>query len=414
MNAEIITIGDEILLGQIVDSNSAWIGQQLNLLNIAVSQITSISDKSEAISNALFLASSRADLIIVTGGLGPTKDDLTKNTISTYFGKPLVRDAAVLAHVETLFARVAPGKVMPLVNQAQADVVEGSVVLFNDVGTAPGMWMEHTNKIYVFMPGVPFEMKFLMTNRVLPKLKEFAYQQVVEHRHIITIGLGESFLAEKILDIEESLPHNIKLAYLPKVGLVRLRLTQIGNTEKGIDFYHEQLITRLGSHVVAVKDVTMEEAIVEAFTTDNMKLAVAESCTGGSIASAITAISGASAMFDCGVVSYHNRIKQVMLDVQADTLAQFGAVSEQTVIEMAEGVKKIANADYAIATSGIAGPNGGTADKPVGTVWIAISGKERTQTKLFHFRNNRIINIERTVANAFAMLWNMYVADKHK
>lgn len=412
MNAEIITIGDEILLGQIVDSNSAWIGQQLNLLNIRVQQITSISDTAEAISNALNLASKRADLIIVTGGLGPTKDDVTKQTIASYFGKKLVRDAKVLAHVQGLFTRIAPDKIMPKVNQAQADVVEDCEVLFNDVGTAPGMWITDKDKYFAFLPGVPFEMKFLVTNRILPKLKENASLQLVEHRHIISIGLGESFLAEKIADIENSLPENIKLAYLPKVGLVRLRLSQIGESDVPVDFYHQQLVKRLGHHVVATKDVSIEQAIVEAFANDNLKLATAESCTGGSIASGITAISGASAMFDCGIVAYHNRIKQNVLGVKEETLKEFGAVSEKTVIEMAEGVKKLAGANYSIATSGIAGPGGGTPDKPVGTVWIAVSGKYETKTKLFHFRNDRAINIERTVAQAFAMLWNMYVNDK--
>jgi len=412
MNAEIITIGDEILLGQIVDSNSAWIGQQLNLLNIRVQQITSISDSAEAISNALDEASNRAELIIVTGGLGPTKDDVTKQTIATYFGKKLVRDAQVLAHVQGLFARIAPGKIIPEVNQAQADVVEGCEVLFNDLGTAPGMWITDQGKAYAFLPGVPFEMKFLVTNRILSKLEESASSQHIEHRHIISIGLGESFLAEKISDIENSLPENVKLAYLPKVGLVRLRLSQVGVSENSIDFYHQQLIERLGNHVVATKDVTIEEAIVGAFANDNLKLAAAESCTGGSIASGVTAISGASSVFDCGIVAYHNRIKQQILGVKAETLESHGAVSEQTVIEMAEGVKKLAASDYALATSGIAGPGGGTPEKPVGTVWIAVSGKYETKTKLFHFRNDRAINIERTVAQAFAMLWNMYVNDK--
>ena len=414
MKAEIITIGDEILLGQIVDSNSAWIGQQLNALNISVNQITSISDVPEAIWNALEQASIRADVIIVTGGLGPTNDDVTKQSISKYFGMPLVRNQAVLNHVQGLFSTVAPHKDMPEVNKSQADVIQGSDVLFNDVGTAPGMWISKLGKIYVFLPGVPFEMKFLMSNRVLPKLKEINSQLIIEHRHIITIGLGESFLAETIKDIENSLPKNIKLAYLPKLALVRLRLTQIGRSEQGIDFWHNKLIERLGTHVVATEDVTIEEAIVKAFTKDALKLAVAESCTGGSIASGITAISGASGMFDCGIVAYHNTIKQQFLGVKEQTLKDFGAVSEQTVVEMAEGIKRISNADYAIATSGIAGPSGGLPNKPVGTVWVAVSGKFETITKLFHFHNDRLINIERTVANSFALLWNMYIKDKGK
>ncbi len=410
MNAEIITIGDEILLGQIVDSNSAWIGQQLNLLNIRVRQITSIADRAQDITQSLTLASSRAQLIIVTGGLGPTKDDVTRQTISTYFNKPLVRDAAVLKHVETLFNRFAPDRMMPEINKAQADVLEGCEVLFNDVGTAPGMWVEHQQIKYVFLPGVPFEMKFLVTNRILPKLID-VQREAVAHRHIITIGLGESFLAREIADIEESLPEAIKLAYLPKLGLVRLRLTQIGESENSIDYFHNLLIERLGRHVVSNSDISLEQAIVESFTQRGLKLATAESCTGGGIASSITSIPGSSSIFDCGIVAYHNTVKQNLLGVDPKVLEQYGAVSEQTVIQMAEGVKKLAYADYAIASSGIAGPGGGTPEKPVGTVWIAVSGKNKTISRLFNFKNSREINIERSIAQALAMLWNLYIEE---
>ena len=410
MNAEIITIGDEILLGQIVDSNSAWIGQQLNLLNIRVRQITSIADKAQDITQSLSLASSRAELIIVTGGLGPTKDDVTRQTISTYFNKPLVRDAAVLKHVETLFKRFAPDRMMPEINKAQADVLGGCEVLFNDVGTAPGMWIEHQQIKYVFLPGVPFEMKFLTTNRILPKLRD-EQREAVAHRHIITIGLGESFLAREITDIEESLPESIKLAFLPKLGLVRLRLTQIGESESSIDYFHNLLVERLGRHVVSTSDISLEQAIVESFTQKGLKLATAESCTGGGIASSITSVPGASCIFDCGIVAYHNTIKQNLLGVDPKVLDQYGAVSEQTVIQMAEGVKKLSHADYAIASSGIAGPGGGTPEKPVGTVWIAVSGKNKTISRLFNFQNSREINIERSIAQALAMLWNLYIEE---
>lgn len=410
MNAEIITIGDEILLGQIVDSNSAWIGQQLNLFNIRVRQITSIADKAQDITQSLSLASSRAELIIVTGGLGPTKDDVTRQTISTYFNKPLVRDAAVLKHVETLFKRFAPDRMMPEINKAQADVLDGCEVLFNDVGTAPGMWIEHQQIKYVFLPGVPFEMKFLTTNRILPKLRD-GQREAVAHRHIITIGLGESFLAREITDIEESLPESIKLAYLPKLGLVRLRLTQIGESESSIDYFHNLLVERLGRHVVSTSDISLEQAIVESFTQKGLKLATAESCTGGGIASSITSVPGASCIFDCGIVAYHNTIKQNLLGVDPKVLDQYGAVSEQTVIQMAEGVKKLSHADYAIASSGIAGPGGGTPEKPVGTVWIAVSGKNKTISRLFNFQNSREINIERSIAQALAMLWNLYIEE---
>lgn len=410
MNAEIITIGDEILLGQIVDSNSAWIGQQLDLLNIRVKQITSIADREVDISQTLAAASARADIIIVTGGLGPTKDDVTKQTISKYFNQPLVRNTTVLAHVEALFNRFAPGIPMPEINKAQADVLQGCEVLFNDVGTAPGMWVEQDGKKYAFLPGVPFEMKYLITNRILPKLAD-SKKVVIAHRHIITIGLGESFLANEIADIEDALPSNIKLAYLPKLGLVRLRLTQIGPSEQSIDSFHQLLIERLGHHVVADEDISLEEAIVKNFTQKCLKLATAESCTGGSLAGSITAVAGASAVFDCGIVAYHNAIKTQLLGVKQSTLEEFGAVSESTVIQMAEGIKHLSKADYAIATSGIAGPGGGSKDKPVGTVWVAVSGKTKTITKLFHFQNSRLINIERTIAQALAMLWNLYVEE---
>lgn len=410
MKAEIITIGDEILLGQIVDTNSAWIGAQLNTLNISVKQITSISDERGAIYQSLKLASSRADLIIVTGGLGPTKDDVTKETISTYFNSPLVRDEKVLTHVKNIFSR--SGKEMPVINYAQADVLDCAEVLFNDVGTAPGMWVEYEGKYYVFLPGVPFEMKFLIENRVLPKVKTLLPHSILYHAHIITVGLGESFLAKQIADIEDRLPPHIKLAYLPKLGLVRLRLTAEGQNleplQKEVESFQQEIANRLEKHVIALQDVSFEEVIIDEFIKHNLKLATAESCTGGGIASAITRFSGASSIFDCGVVAYHNDIKQQLLGVDLAVLEEFGAVSEQTVIQMAEGVKRISAADYGIATSGIAGPTGGTPEKPVGTVWIAVAGKTETVTKKFEFHNNRVINIERSITQSLILLWHLF------
>lgn len=410
MKAEIITIGDEILLGQIVDTNSAWIGAKLNTLNISVKQITSISDERGAIYQSLRLASSRADLIIVTGGLGPTKDDVTKETISTYFNSPLVRDEKVLSHVKGIFSRL--GKEIPITNFAQADVLESADVLYNDVGTAPGMWVEYEGKYFVFLPGVPFEMKFLIENRVIPKLKSLLSSSIIYHAHIITVGLGESFLANQISDIEERLPATIKLAYLPRLGLVRLRLTAEGENfeklQKEVESFQNEIVERLKEHVVAVQDITLEEAIIEEFTKHELKLATAESCTGGGIAAAITQYSGASSIFDCAIVAYHNTIKQQLLGVEMAVLEEFGAVSEQTVVQMAEGVKRLSGADYGIATSGIAGPTGGTPDKPVGTVWIAVAGKKETVTKKFEFHNNRIINIERSIAQSLILLWHLF------
>lgn len=412
MKAEIITIGDEILLGQVVDSNSAWIGQQLNLLNISVKQITSISDKRDAIYSSLKAASNRADVILVTGGLGPTKDDVTKETISTYFQSPLIRDEKVLMHVKTLFSKFAPDKEMPTSNYAQADVLACSDVLFNDVGTAPGMWVEFEGKIFIFMPGVPFEMKFLMKNRVLPRLAGKLNQTKVYHAHLITAGLGESFLSERIKDIEDRLPEYIKLAYLPKLGLVRLRLTAQGDDydflKSETDRFAGEIVERLHDFYVADKDISLEEAIVEQFSLANVKVAFAESCTGGNLAGSIALIPGASQIFDCAIVAYHNLMKMQVLGVESSVLDEFGAVSEQTVIQMAEGVKRISQSDYAVATSGIAGPGGGTEEKPVGTVWIAVTGKSETVTKKFEFKNDRSINIERSIGQALIMLWKLF------
>ena len=412
MNAEIITIGDEILLGQVVDTNSAWIGQQLDLLHISLKQITSISDKRDDIYSSLKLASTRADLIIVTGGLGPTKDDVTKDTISSYFQSPLIRDEKVFMHVRSIFKRHSPEKDMPVSNHAQADVLACADVLFNDVGTAPGMWIEYEGKIYVFLPGVPFEMKFLMEHRVFPKLASHVSGTKIHHSHIITVGLGESFLSENIKDIEERLPDYIKLAYLPKLGLVRLRLTGKGDDLQKVkgetELFAKEIVERLSDYFVSDKDISLEEAIVEEFTKRKVKLAVAESCSGGNLAGSITMVSGASQIFECGIVAYANSIKSSILEVDINTLNTFGAVSEQTVIQMAEGVKKLSNADFGIATSGIAGPGGGTVDKPVGTVWIAVSGKNEIITKKFEFKNDRKINIERTVGQALILLWRLF------
>lgn len=415
MKAEIITIGDEILLGQVVDTNSAWIGQLLDSLHISIQQIVSIPDHKDLIYHTLSEASRRSDLIIVTGGLGPTKDDVTKETIASFFNTTLVKDEKVLEHVKSIFEKFGNGRAMPLMNYGQADVLACSEVLFNDVGTAPGMWVEHEGKFFVFLPGVPFEMKFLMENRVVPKLATYRAKEAIYHAHVITMGIGESFLAEKIADIEDELPSHIRLAYLPKLGGVRLRLSAVGtdfeSIKKETEQFAERIGKRLSDHLVARKDVTIEEAIVEEFTRTGLRLAVAESCTGGLLAGSITSIPGASAIFDCGIVAYHNRIKEQVLGVQEEVLRDYGAVSEQTVVQMAEGVKKMSGAQYSIATSGIAGPGGGTVEKPVGTVWIAVSGRFKTITQVFQFRNDRQINIERSIAQALNMLWKLYRQD---
>ncbi len=411
MKAEIITIGDELLNGQVVDTNSAWIAKHLGALHIPVFHITSISDKANAIKAALQQAEARADVIIMTGGLGPTRDDITKATVADYFGTTLVRNDTVLAHVESIFRRKA-GKLMPTMNIGQADVLANAAVLFNDVGTAPGMAVERGGKYFAFLPGVPFEMKFLMENRVLPMLRDTYKSDVfVYNSYILTVGIGESHLAEQIADIEDALPPFITLAYLPRIGMVRLRFTGEGSDIEALtsitNSFKQQVVERVKDYVVSVDNLSFEEVLVQTCTSAGVTLSTAESCTGGAISAQITAVPGASQMFQGAAVVYSNQAKIDVLGVSSDTLIQYGAVSESTVKEMAEGAKRVFGTDYAIATSGIAGPGGGTETKPVGTVCIAVAGKSETRTQTFHFKNDRAINIERTVIAGLTMFWDM-------
>ena len=407
MTAEIITIGDEILIGQIVDTNSAWIAQQLNRIGIALVQITSIADQGDAIRQALSSATSRADIILCTGGLGPTKDDVTKQTLATYFNTTLIRDVDVLAHVESIFKKF--NRPMLEVNNRQADVLANARVLHNETGTAPGMWIEENEKIYIIMPGVPTEMKYLMQNEVLPKLQGLPNQYAISHRSILTAGIGESFLAEKLHSFEEDLPPHIHLAYLPKFGQVRLRLT--GSSlmeqalEKEMEAYSSTLMELVKPYFVGEGDVLLEQQLLTRLKNHQLSLSTAESCTGGYLSHLITSLPGSSAVFKGGVVSYSNELKEQVLGVQASTLAAYGAVSEQVALEMALGAQKNFKTDYSMAITGIAGPDGGTDDKPVGTVWIAVAGKEGAKAKLFNFGKIRLPNIERSAANALVMLF---------
>src|SRR5690606_5412877 len=411
MKAEIITIGDELLNGQVVDTNSAWIAKHLGALHIPVVHITSISDKANAIKAALEPEEARADVIIMTGGLGPTRDDITKATVADYFGTTLVRNDAVLAHVEAILRRTGR-KDMPSMNIGQADVLANAAVLFNDVGTAPGMAVERGGKYFAFLPGVPFEMKFLMENRVLPMLRDTYKSDVfVYNSYILTVGIGESHLAEQIADIEDALPPFITLAYLPRIGMVRLRFTGEGSDIEALtsitNSFKQQVVERVKDYVVSVDNLSFEEVLVQTCTSAGVTLSTAESCTGGAISAQITAVPGASQMFQGAAVVYSNQAKIDVLGVSSDTLIQYGAVSESTVKEMAEGAKRVFGTDYAIATSGIAGPGGGTETKPVGTVCIAVAGKSETRTQTFHFKNDRAINIERTVIAGLTMFWDM-------
>jgi nicotinamide-nucleotide amidase len=406
MLAEIITIGDEILIGQIVDTNSAWMAAKLNEEGISIKQISSVSDNREHILTALAEAATRADIILITGGLGPTKDDITKKTLAEYFNVGLVLNADVLANVERIFEKY--NRPLLEVNRKQAEVPENCEVIMNNNGTAPGMWFNDKGKIYVSMPGVPFEMKYMMEEEVIPKLKAVLTLPVIIHKTILTVGEGESFLAEKIADIEDSLPANIKLAYLPKMGQVRLRLSAYGENEAElkdkIDAFAHKIVERVGINVVAEEDIPLEKVVLNYMANRGLTLTTAESCTGGYISHLITQHAGSSKVFLGGAVSYSYELKESILGVKNETLWQHGAVSRETVKEMVEGALFNFKSDYAVAVTGIAGPGGGTEDKPVGTVWIAVANANKTLMKKFTFGNKRLQNIERTAVAAFFML----------
>ena len=413
MLAEIITIGDEILIGQIVDTNSAWMAKELNKIGLAIKQITSVSDDAEHIVAALDDAQKRADVILITGGLGPTKDDITKLTLSKYFNMPLIQDKATLDHINSIFMGL--NRPMIAANIRQADVPDGCKVIQNANGTAPCMWFEQNGKIIVSMPGVPFEMMYLMQEEIIPRIKAAFKLPFIVHQTILSAGLGESFLAQEIAEIEDRLPPHIKLAYLPKLGQVRLRLSGVGNDERllksEIAVIAEQIMAKIANHVVAADDIALEKAILDKMKVRNLTLSTAESCTGGYISHLITQHAGSSAVFAGGAVVYSYDLKESVLGVKHETLTTFGAVSEQTVKEMAEGAILHFKTDYAIAVSGIAGPDGGMPDKPVGTVWIAIASKQRVVAKLFNFGSKRIQNIERSATAAFTLLLNLLKQD---
>jgi nicotinamide-nucleotide amidase len=413
MLAEIITIGDEILIGQVVDTNSAWIANKLNDTGIRIKQITSVSDDKTHILESLKAASERADVIIITGGLGPTKDDITKTTLAEYFSVGMRRDEETLKHVEQIFSRY--NRPMLEVNIKQADVPENCVVLQNKNGTAPGMWFEHQEKVYISLPGVPFEMMILIEEEVIGRLKKKFNLPAIVHHTILTAGIGESFLAERIAPVEELLPSYIKLAYLPKLGQVRLRLSGYGFNEatlrSEIDQYVRQINSLLLEFIITSEDKPLEKVILDFMEAHGLSLCVAESCTGGYLSHLLTQHPGSSKVFSGGAISYSNDLKQSMLGVSAETIQKHGAVSEETVREMVSGALKHYACDYAIAISGIAGPDGGTPDKPVGTIWIAVAGKTKTIAKQFLFGNRRMQNIERSAINALTLLYSLLKED---
>lgn len=407
IQATIITIGDELLIGQVVDTNSAWMAQELNKTGIAVRRRVAVADEWNEIWNALDTELQLADIILITGGLGPTADDITKPLLNKYFGGTMVIDKEALANVTYLFEVVFKRPVIP-VNFRQAEVPDVCTVIQNKRGTAPGMWFSKNGKIIVSMPGVPHEMKGMMTSTVIPKLNTEFDLPVILHRTLLTAGVGESFLSEKLKAFETSLAENIKLAYLPSSGMVRLRLSTSGfekdKVAEDIDHAFKELQSFIQEFIVTVNDEPLAKALGNLLAKQNKTLATAESCTGGNIAQLITANPGSSLYYKGSVVSYNNQVKEAVLKVSSETLKQFGAVSEQTVKEMLAGVLQVIGSDYAIAVSGIMGPDGGTEEKPAGTVWIAVGSAKDHVTKQFNFKFDRVRNIEFTSLNALNLL----------
>ena len=393
---EIITIGDELLYGQVIDTNSAWMGQELGKIGLRIRQISSVSDQAAEIVRALDEARARAQVVLLTGGLGPTKDDLTKHVLAKYFHSELALYEPSLRDVEAIFARF--NRPMLEVNRQQAFLPTACTPLRNTVGTAPGMWFEgEDGVVFVSMPGVPFEMKHLMTTHVLPKLREKFQVPPIEHAVLQTVGQGESFLAEQIAAWENQLPPNMKLAYLPSFGAVRLRLTATDDGQPDLRGRLEAQLPAvralIGPYLFAEGEVTLEAALGARLAERGLTIGTAESCTGGTIAQRLTSVPGSSAYFLGSVVAYSNQVKVSQLGVSPDTLEQYGAVSEQTVREMAEGLRRTLGVDVAVATSGIAGPGGGTDEKPVGTFWLAYADAHRTVAQKVSLNRGRELNI---------------------
>lgn len=404
--AEIISIGEELLIGQVINTNAAWMGEVLNEAGFQVSQISCIGDRADQIERTVKEAFQRTDIVLLTGGLGPTRDDITKNVLCDIFRTQLVMNTSILENIQLFFQK----KGLPLteLNKAQALVPESGRVLENPLGTAPGLAFEQDQKLLVAMPGVPYEMQHIMTSFVIPLLKKRSEGKIIIHKTLLTQGIGESFLSDIIRDWEDGLGTHIKLAYLPSPGQVRLRLSMSGNDAQAIETALEKKISDL-SHLIPQylwgrdKD-TFEELIGRLLTASKSTLSVAESCTGGYLAHRITSVAGSSAYFKGGVVAYDNQVKQNMLGVSSSVLQKHGAVSRETVEQMAMGVRERMGTDYAIATSGIAGPGGGTQNKPVGTVWIAVASLKGISSKHFLFGDNRERNIRRAGIAALALL----------
>lgn len=405
MKAEIITIGDEILIGQTLDTNSSHIAGELNKLGIEIIQMSTISDEAAHIISSLANAVKRSELVIVTGGLGPTSDDITKKTLCDFFGTTLIRNEVVLANVTQLLGR--RGVTMNTNNTCQADVPEACSVLMNKVGTAPGMWFEQDGTILVSLPGVPHEMKHLIDEHVIPRLTSMGVGRTIVHKNIMTYGMPEAHLAELLAGFEAGLPSYIKLAYLPS-GVIKLRLTARGVDTAASRAQIEKEVAKLKiiipDLIYAEDEVLLEQEIGRQLNLKNLTMCTAESCTGGSIARMITSVPGCSGWYKGSVIAYSNEIKTTVLGVDEAIIREKGAVSCECVIAMAEGARRLTGADFSVATTGIAGPDGGTPGKPVGTVWIAVADKNGTIAEKFLYGTDRLLNIRRFSLSALNML----------
>jgi nicotinamide-nucleotide amidase len=413
MTAHLLTIGDEILIGQIVDTNSAWMSRQLNLGGISVTGKSSVGDTRQAIIDGVGHAASSAQIVIITGGLGPTKDDITKSTLVEMFDCQLVFNQDVYDRIAAYFRKI--GREIPIDSiRNQAMLPDKAVVLPNKVGTASGMWFERDGQVFVSLPGVPFEMEYLMTNEVLPRLKARFVSRPIAHRTLQTACEGESNIAKRIEAFEDSLPGHVKLAYLPTLGQVRLRLTGVwpGDVtsdaaallDAELDAKKAELLQIIPDLVYGEEDESLQEAVGKILRQQGKQFGTAESCTGGYVAHLITLVPGSSDYFPGSVVSYSYEMKSKLLGVKASTLATFGAVSAEAVREMAEGARETLGVDVSLAISGIAGPGGGTPDKPVGTVWMAVSDAQRTQVVRQVFGRDRAKNIQLTGVYALNMV----------
>lgn len=406
MKAAIVTVGDEILIGQVIDTNSAFICDELNKIGIKVISIISVSDSKYEIWNGLDAAKKEADIILMTGGLGPTNDDITKHALAEYFGRKLVLNTGALEYIQK-FLQARKVKMNDR-NRNQALLPEKCKLVPNEFGTAMGMWFEKNDKHFIAMPGVPYEMKTMMTGHIIPDLKKQFMLPVILHRTVHTTGIAESVMADRISGWESNLPRNIKLAYLPSPGILRLRLSASGENktsiERQVSLQLKKLGEILGNTIFGFDGASLEAEVGELLRKTVKTMAVAESCTGGNIARMITSVPGSSDYFKGGVIAYDNEVKINLLGVDRMIIEKHGAVSKPVVIQMAEAIKNRLNSDYAVATSGIAGPAGGTGEKPVGTVWIAVSGKEKTIATAFSFGNLRETNIIRASVAALNML----------